>query len=89
MNEVRDQGPDRWRTVSVVDTNPQARKGQATNSIKSAPEERPVIERTLRSGDSWEWRTWKRGNAVPYSDGEFWTFMDPKTFEQIQAAARR
>jgi elongation factor P len=22
-----------------------------------------------------------------YSDGEFWTFMDPKSYEQIQAAA--
>lgn len=64
-------------------------KGQAFNRIKVRNlKTGRVIERTYKSGESVE------GADVMdvqleylYSDGEYWHFMDPKTFEQIQAGA--
>lgn len=62
-------------------------KGQAFNRVKL---------RNLRSGRSWE-RTFKSGESLEaadvmdydmeylYSDGEFWYFMDPGSYEQHQA----
>jgi len=64
-------------------------KGQAFNRIKIRNlKTGRVIERTYKSGESVE------GADVMdvdleylYTDGEYWHFMDPKTFEQIQAGA--
>ncbi|GIX29927.1 MAG: elongation factor P [Porticoccaceae bacterium] len=62
-------------------------KGQAFNRVKL---------RNLRTGRVWE-RTFKSGESLEaadvveremqylYSDGEFWYFMEPDTFEQHQA----
>jgi elongation factor P len=64
-------------------------KGQAFNRVKL---------RNLKTGRSWE-RTFKSGESLEgadvvdvemeylYSDGEFWHFMDPVSFEQLQATA--
>jgi elongation factor P len=64
-------------------------KGQAFNRVKL---------RNLRSGRVWE-RTFKSGDTLEgadvmdktmeylYTDGEFWYFMEPTTFEQHQADA--
>ncbi len=63
-------------------------KGQATNTIKIRNlKNGRVLDRTLRSGDSWELADVESVEMqYLYSDGEFWTFMDPVSFEQIQAA---
>jgi elongation factor P len=65
-------------------------KGQAFNRVKL---------RNLNSGRVWE-RTFKSGESLEsadvvdqdmeylYSDGEFWHFMDPSSFEQFQADAK-
>lgn len=62
-------------------------KGQAFNRVRL---------RNLRTGRVWE-RTFKSGETLEsadvvdremqylYSDGEFWHFMEPDTFEQYQA----
>ena len=62
-------------------------KGQAFNRVKL---------RNLKNGRVWE-RTYKSGESVEaadvletdmqylYTDGEFWYFMDPNTFEQHSA----
>ena len=62
-------------------------KGQAFSRVRL---------RNLRSGRVWE-RTFKSGESLPaadvvdrdmeylYSDGEFWFFMEPSTYEQHQA----
>jgi elongation factor P len=62
-------------------------KGQAFNRVKL---------RNLNSGRVWE-RTFKSGESLEgadvmevtleylYSDGEFWHFMEPDTYEQYQA----
>ena len=62
-------------------------KGQAFNRVKL---------RNLKSGRVWE-RTFKSGESLEgadvmdtsmeyiFSDGEFWHFMDPNTFDQYQA----
>jgi elongation factor P len=62
-------------------------KGQAFNRVKL---------RNLKSGRQWE-RTFKSGETLEgadvldrtmeylYTDGEFWHFMEPDTFEQHQA----
>jgi elongation factor P len=62
-------------------------KGQATNTLKiRALKTGRVLERTLRSGDSWELADVEQTEMqYLYNDGEFWTFMDPVSFEQIQA----
>ena len=65
-------------------------KGQAFNRVKL---------RNLSNGRVWE-RTFKSGEKIDgadvmdhdmeylYNDGEFWFFMDPVNFEQVQADAR-
>lgn len=65
-------------------------KGQAFNRVKL---------RNLNTGRVWE-RTFKSGESLEsadvvdqdmeylYSDGEFWHFMDPVSFEQYQADAK-
>lgn len=62
-------------------------KGQATNSIKiRSLKTGRVIERTLKSGDTWELADIEEVEMqYLYNDGEFWHFMNPATFEQIQA----
>ncbi|HET8704900.1 MAG TPA: elongation factor P, partial [Pseudomonadales bacterium] len=62
-------------------------KGQAFNRVKV---------RNLKTGKVWE-RTFKSGDSLEgadvvdvemqylYSDGEFWNFMNPTTFEQLGA----
>ena len=62
-------------------------KGQAFNRVKL---------RNLRTGRTWE-RTFKSGESIEaadvmevdlqylYTDGEFWHFMDPNTFDQKEA----
>lgn len=62
-------------------------KGQAFNRVKL---------RNLNTGRTWE-RTFKSGESLEgadvmdrdmeylYTDGEFWHFMEPETFEQFQA----
>lgn len=64
-------------------------KGQAFNRVKM---------RNLNTGRVWE-RTFKSGESLEgadvmdrtmeylYSDGEFWHFMEPETFDQHQADA--
>jgi elongation factor P len=65
-------------------------KGQAFNRVRIRNlKNGRVIERTFKSGDSVE-----AADVVDvdlqflYSDGEFWHFMDPKSFEQISADKR-
>ncbi len=62
-------------------------KGQAFNRVKVRNlKTGRVIERTFKSGESVE-----SADVVDtemtylYSDGEYWHFMDPKSFEQIAA----
>jgi elongation factor P len=62
-------------------------KGQAFNRVRVRNlKNGRVIERTWRSGDTAE-----AADVVEiemqylYNDGEFWHFMNPETFEQIQA----
>ena len=62
-------------------------KGQAFNRVKL---------KNLKTGRVWE-RTFKSGESLEgadvmdqdmeylYTDGDFWYFMDPNTFEQVQA----
>ncbi len=62
-------------------------KGQAFNRVKL---------KNLKSGRVWE-RTFKSGETLEsadvmdqdmqylYNDGEFWHFMEPQSFEQVQA----
>ena len=64
-------------------------KGQAFNRVRL---------KNLKTGRSWE-RTFKSGESLEaadvmdtemqylYTDGEFWTFMDPQSFDQKQADA--
>ena len=62
-------------------------KGQATNSIKIRNlKNGRVIERTLKSGDTWEVADIEETDMqYLYNDGEFWHFMNPSSFEQVQA----
>ena len=65
-------------------------KGQAFNRVRL---------RNLMSGRVWE-RTFKSGESIEaadvmdvdlqylYNDGEFWHFMDPKSYEQKEADAK-
>ncbi len=63
-------------------------KGQATNTIKIRNlKTGRVLDRTLKSGDTLESADVEdKDMQYLYNDGEFWTFMDPKTYEQIQAS---
>lgn len=62
-------------------------KGQATNTVKIRNlKNGRVLEKTLRSGESWELADIEEVEMqYLYSDGEFWHFMNPATFEQMQA----
>ncbi len=62
-------------------------KGQATNTIKIRNlKNGRVLEKTLKSGDSWEVADIEETDMqFLYSDGEFWHFMNPASFEQVQA----
>jgi len=62
-------------------------KGQATNSIKIRNlKNGRVLERTLKSGDSLEVADIEEVEMqYLYNDGEFWHFMNPSSYEQIQA----
>jgi elongation factor P len=64
-------------------------KGQATNSIKIRNlKNGRVIERTLKSGDTWEVADIEEVDMqYLYNDGEFYHFMNPVSFEQVQAGA--
>lgn len=64
-------------------------KGQAFNRVKLRNlKTSKVLEQTFKSGDSLE-----GADVVDtdmdylYNDGEFWHFMHPETFEQLQADA--
>lgn len=63
-------------------------KGQATNTLKVRNlKNGRVIEKTLKSGDTWELADVEDVELqYLYNDGEFWTFMDPVSFEQTMVA---
>ena len=62
-------------------------KGQAFNRVKLRNlNSGKVVERTFKSGDSLESAdVMETDMQYLYSDGEFWHFMKPDTFEQYQA----
>ena len=62
-------------------------KGQAFNRVKIRNlKTGRVIERTFKSGESVEAAdVMETDMQYLYTDGEFWHFMDPETFEQIPA----
>lgn len=64
-------------------------KGQAFNRVKLRNYKTGrVLEKTFRSGESIEAAdVLDRDLDYLYSDGEFWHFMDPDSFEQYQADA--
>jgi len=64
-------------------------KGQAFNRVKLRNlKTGRVLEKTFKSGDSVEAAdVMDRNLDYLYSDGEFWHFMDPESFEQYQADA--
>ena len=64
-------------------------KGQATNSLKVRNlKNGRVIDVTLKSGDTLEAADVEDVELqYLYSDGEFWTFMNPEDFEQIMVGA--
>jgi len=64
-------------------------KGQATNTIKIRNlKTGRVLDRTLKSGDTLEMADVEETEMqYLYSDGEFWHFMNPSSFEQVQASA--
>ncbi|HWU68454.1 MAG TPA: elongation factor P [Stenotrophobium sp.] len=63
-------------------------KGQATNCIRIRNlKNGRVIDRTLKSGDTLEVADIEEIEMqYLYNDGEFWHFMNPASFEQIQAS---
>ncbi len=62
-------------------------KGQATNTLKIRNlKNGRVLERTLRSGETLEVADIEEVEMqYLYNDGEFWHFMNPATYEQMQA----
>lgn len=62
-------------------------KGQAFNRVKLRNlKTGRVWERTFRSGESLDAAdVFDRDMDYLYCDGEFWHFMDPSSFEQVQA----
>lgn len=64
-------------------------KGQAFNRVKVRNlKTGKVIDRTFKSGDSVEAAdVMETEMQYLYSDGEFWYFMDPESFEQHSASA--
>jgi len=65
-------------------------KGQAFNRVRLRNlNTGRVWERTFRSGESLEGAdVVDRNMQYLYTDGEFWHFMEPDTFEQFQADAK-
>ena len=65
-------------------------KGQAFNRVKLRNlNTGRVWERTFRSGETLEGAdVMDRTMEYLYTDGEFWYFMEPDTFEQYQADAK-
>ena len=63
-------------------------KGQAFNRVRIRNlKTGKVIDRTFKSGESVEAADVMETDLVYlYSDGEFWHFMDPTSFEQLAAA---
>jgi elongation factor P len=63
-------------------------KGQATNTIKIRNlKNGRVIDRTLKSGDTLEVADVEEMDMqYLYNDGEFWHFMNPATYEQMQVS---
>ena len=63
-------------------------KGQATNTIKIRNlKNGRVLEKTLKSGDTWEVADIEETEMqYLYNDGEFWHFMNPSNYEQVQAS---
>jgi elongation factor P len=64
-------------------------KGQAFSRVKLRNlKTGRVLEKTFKSGDTVEAAdVMDRNLDYLYSDGEFWHFMDPESFEQYQADA--
>ncbi|QOC21131.1 elongation factor P [Wenzhouxiangella sp. AB-CW3] len=64
-------------------------KGQAFNRVRVRNlKTGRVIEKTFKSGDSVEAAdVFEKDVQYLYSDGEFWHFMDPESFEQLAADA--
>ena len=64
-------------------------KGQAFNRVKIRNlKTGRVVEKTFKSGESVEAAdVLDTQMEYLYTDGEFWHFMDPKTFEQIAASS--
>jgi elongation factor P len=64
-------------------------KGQAFNRVKIRNlKTGRVLEKTFKSGDTVEGADVHETNMqYLYSDGEFWHFMDPTSFEQVSADA--
>jgi elongation factor P len=64
-------------------------KGQAFNRVKIRNlKNGRVIERTFKSGESVEAAdVMETELQYLYTDGEFWYFMDPKSYEQVPADA--
>ncbi|MGB0954540.1 MAG: elongation factor P [Panacagrimonas sp.] len=64
-------------------------KGQATNTLKIRNlKSGRVLDRTLKSGDSLELADIDEVDMqYLYNDGEFWHFMNPSNYEQVQASA--
>ncbi len=62
-------------------------KGQAFNRVKYRNLlTGQVLERTFKSGETVELAdVLEKEMEFLYSDGEFWYFMDPESFEQVQA----
>ncbi len=65
-------------------------KGQAFNRVKIRNlKTGRVIEKTFKSGESVEAAdVMEVSMQYLYSDGEFWYFMDPDTFEQVSADSK-
>ncbi len=65
-------------------------KGQAFNRVKIRNLiTGRVLEKTFKSGESLEGAdVHETDMQYLYTDGEFWYFMDPQTFEQVSADAR-
>lgn len=65
-------------------------KGQAFNRVKLRNlNTGRVWERTFKSGESLEAAdVMERNMEYLYTDGEFWHFMEPDSFEQFQADAK-
>jgi len=65
-------------------------KGQAFNRVKIRNlKTGRVVERTFKSGESVEAAdVMDTDMQYLYTDGEFWNFMDPETFEQVAADSK-